>query len=252
MADNPLTGVRYFLRGFSLIVRPGIRRYVIVPLVINATLFAALLWFGIAELGELIDAALPSWLDWLRWLLWPLLLICFLVIGFFSFNLVANLIAAPFNGLLAEAVERHLTGQELSPGSFAKLALELWRTLGSELRKLVYIAVRIVPLLLLLPFPGLNLIASLALMVLSAWMLAIAYADYPMANHGLTFSDQRRRLGEQRLLSLGFGASVMAALAVPLLNFVVIPCAVAGATAMWVERLRGPIPDAARGADQSQ
>jgi CysZ protein len=39
------------------------------------------------------------------------------------------------------------------------------------------------------------------------------------------------------MLSLGFGASVMGALAVPVLNFLVIPCAVAGATAMWVEEL---------------
>ena len=44
---------------------------------------------------------------------------------------------------------------------------------------------------------------------------------------------------ERRLLSLGFGGAVMAALAVPVLNFLVIPCAVAGATAMWVEQLDG-------------
>jgi hypothetical protein len=44
----------------------------------------------------------------------------------------------------------------------------------------------------------------------------------------------------------------MAALAIPLVNFLVIPAAVAGATALWVERLEpsaggadgGPIRDA--------
>ena len=59
---------------------------------------------------------------------------------------------------------------------------------------------------------------------------------------------------ERRLLSLAFGGAVMAALAVPVLNFLVIPCAVAGATAMWVEQLdgdTGAAPPAAPGADKA-
>ena len=237
MSDNPLAGVKYFLRGFSLIVRPGIRRFVVVPLLINVLLFAGLLVLGAAQLDALLDRELPQWLTWLSWLLIPLFVVTYLVVGFFAFNLVANLIASPFNGLLAEAVERHLTGKAAEGSSWRKLMNELWQTLGSELRKLAYIAVRTLPLMVLLLVPGVNVIASLGLMALGAWMLAIAYADYPMANHGLTFPAQRRRLGRKRWLGFGFGASVMAALSVPVLNFVVIPCAVAGATAMWVEQL---------------
>ena len=237
MSDNPLTGARYFLRGFSLILRPGIRGYVAVPLLINVVLFTSLLVFGAAQLDALLDRELPQWLAWLSWFLIPLFVLAYLVAGFFVFNLAANLLAAPFNGMLAEAVERHLTGAEPSPSDWRRLVRELWETLGSELRKLAYIALRTVPLMALLLVPGVNVIASFALMVLGAWMLAIAYVDYPMANHGLTFPAQRRRLRRRPLLGLGFGACTMAALTVPVLNFVVIPCAVAGATALWVEQL---------------
>ena len=66
-------------------------------------------------------------------------------------------------------------------------------------------------------------------------MMAIQYVDYPMGNHGLGFSDQRKLLAERRLTSLGFGAVIMICMIIPVVNFVVMPASVAGATAMWVE-----------------
>jgi CysZ protein len=237
MRNNPLHGGIYFLRGFKLIFRPGIRGYMLVPLFINVLVFTGLIYLGADQLQSLLEAMLPDWLDWLKWLLLPIFLLAALLVGFFTFNLVANLISAPFNGLLAEAVERQLTGKRLPEGGWRKLINDLGKTLVSELRKLGYIVVRAIPILVLMPFPVVNVVASLLWILFSAWMLAVTYADYPMANHGIGFPEQRGLLARRRMLSLGFGASVMAALAVPILNFLVIPCAVAGATAMWVEEL---------------
>ena len=56
-----------------------------------------------------------------------------------------------------------------------------------------------------------------------------------MGNHGLSFPRQREVLAKRPLLCLGFGGSVMLALMIPVLNFLVIPASVAGATLMWVE-----------------
>ena len=53
--------------------------------------------------------------------------------------------------------------------------------------------------------PGINLAAPFLWGLFSAWMLAIEYADYPMANHMLRFPEQRKRLRRRRLLSWGFG-----------------------------------------------
>ena len=89
--------------------------------------------------------------------------------------------------------------------------------------------------------PGVNLAAPFLWLFFCAWMMALEYADYPMANHGLGFSEQRRVMAQQRPLGLGFGAAVMLALMVPGLNCLVIPSAVAGATLMWLE---GFHPDA--------
>lgn len=239
LSNNPVVGATYLLRGLSIIARPGMRRFVAMPLLINIGVYiglSALLWaFGISPLIELVTGLLPDWLDWLAWLLLPVLAVIGLVLVFFTFNLVANLIAAPFNSLLAEAVERELTGRELPSGDLKAIVSDIVLTVKSELGKLMYILPRTLPLMVLVFVPVIGFVASLVLMLLSAWMLAFAFSDYPMGNHRLGFSEQRALLRGKRLLSLGFGGSVMAAMAIPILNFLVIPCAVAGATAMWVD-----------------
>ena len=238
--NNPVSGALYFLRGFAIVTRPGIRGYVVVPLLINVVLFAALIYFGASWLIGFAQDLLPDWLDFLSWILVPTFVVSALMAGFYTFNLVANLIAAPFNGLLADAVERHLTGRSPASGGGGWRALfrDLGTTLVTEIRKLAYVAIRSLPPLVLFLIPGINVVASVIWMLLGAWMLAVTYVDYPMANHGIGFDDLRRRLYARRFLSFGFGGAVMAALAVPVLNFLVIPCAVAGATAMWVEQFR--------------
>ena len=237
MRNNPVSGAIYFLRGTRLIFAPGVRAYVIVPLLVNVVLFSGLIYFGIGQFGELLDWLLPDWLDWLAYLLLPLFLVVALIIVFFTFSLIGNLVAAPFNGLLAEAVECHITGAPAPAGGLKKMMADLGRTMASELRKLTYIVLWGIPVLLLFVIPGLNLAAPFIWMLFGAWMLAISYVDYPMGNHGLTFPEQRRQLGQRRYLALGFGGAAMFALAIPLVNFLVIPAAVAGATILWVERL---------------
>jgi len=236
-----MRGLSYFLRGLRLTLQPGLRRYVLLPLAINVTGLAALIWYGVQmteRLGAWVESALPGWLDWLAWLLWPLFVVAALLVVFFGFILLANLIAAPFNGLLAEAVERRLSGRGPPPGGWRELPREVIAGLGGELRKLGYFLPRALPLLLLFLVPGLNVAAPFLWFGFSAWFVALEYMDFPMGNHGIRFADQRRLLARRRLLGLGFGASVSVALMVPLLQFLVIPAAVAGATALWVEELR--------------
>jgi CysZ protein len=58
-----------------------------------------------------------------------------------------------------------------------------------------------------------------------------------MSNNGLKFKEIRARLRSQRLMGLGFGAAAAALTMVPVLNFLAMPSAVAGGTAMWVKGL---------------
>jgi len=237
---NPITGANYFLRGLSLIRQPGVKRFVIIPLLINALIFTLLLWFISAYIGEFIDwltPSLPDWLAWLSWLIWLLFAVSGGIILFFTFTILANLVGAPFNSYLSAAVEKHLTGQRPAAGN-RPLSEEIVYALGGELRKLLYFLMWGVPLLIASMIPALNLIAPVLWAFFGAWMLAIEYADYPLGNCGLAFPEIRKKLSQKKFLSLGFGGAVMLGTMIPLFNFLVMPVAVAGATAMRVEQFK--------------
>ena len=240
--SNPFAGILYFLQGLKLIFRSDLRSYVVIPLLINVLLFAGLIWFGASQFETFMEwlmPEIPEWLQFLEWLFWALFAVSALLILFFTFTILANLIGAPFNGLLAEAVEYHLTGQRPgNAGGWKKMLAELIPTLFDEVKKLLYMVAWSIPFLALFLIPVVNIIAPFTWLAFSAWMLTVEYVDYPMGNHGLRSDEQKQRIGEKRFLSMGFGGTVTIATMIPILNFLVMPAAVAGATAMWVKQFR--------------
>ena len=240
--NDALKGIGYVREGLRLMRQPGLRRYVAIPLLISVVIFTTAILVGIHWLENLLAwllGWLPSWLDWLRYLLWPLFALTGVLLVFYTFSLLTNLIAAPFNGLLAEAVERHLDGRPLQEaGGWQALLKDILPSLFSELRKLLYFALRALPLGLLFLIPPVNLAAPFLWALFSAWMLAIEYMDYPMANHLLHFAEQRKRLRGRRLLAWGFGGASLLMTMIPVVNFLAMPASVAGATAMWVREFK--------------
>lgn len=240
MRGNPGLGFRYLVRGARLLTTPGIRLFVLIPLLLNITIFASLISLSVAQFRRWMAsllAWLPDWLDFLSWLLWPLAVLLLLVVVMYAFSIIANLIASPFNGLLAEKVEAHLTGQAAGGGAIDALK-DAPRAVGKEFHKIFYYVPRALLVLAIGFVPLLNLASPLLWFALGAWMMALQYCDYPMDNHRYSLRQVRQRLGGERLTSLGFGAGVMLGTMVPGLNFLIMPAAVCGATIYWVERLQ--------------
>ena len=237
--NNPFKGAYYLLQGAKLIVKPGIRGVVMIPFSINIILFGLLIWYGAGQLSVFIDWLLPDKSEWLRRFLWPLFAFVTLFIVFFAFTLIANIVGAPFNGLLSERVEEHLTGiiPEQS-GGWGKMINNFIPALTAELKKLLYILVLTSLYLLIFIIPVVNLIAPVLWLIFSAWMLALEYMNYPMSNHSISFDELRKRLKGKMILSLGFGFSMVLLTIIPLINFLAMPTSVSGATVMWVEEWR--------------
>tara|TARA_R110000782_G_scaffold235939_2_gene321991 strand:- start:1052 stop:1780 length:729 start_codon:yes stop_codon:yes gene_type:complete len=230
-------GVHYLLSGFKLILKPGIRVYVLIPLLINSLLFTTAIIYGANSLNELIDTLLVQWqwLEWLTWLLWPIFVVIALAIVFFCFSIIANLIGAPFNGFLSAAVERSLTGREIISENEQALIEVVILALKSEFQKILYFIIRATPLLILFLLPIVNVAAPFIWFLFTAWMLTIEYGDYPMGNHDIDFKQQREKFRLNRQLAFGFGSGVMLLTMIPVINFLAMPVAVAGATRMFVE-----------------
>jgi len=69
-------GFVYTLAGLCLITRPGLRRFVVVPILVNLLIFILLFIFGLHYFQQFMDWMLPTgnsrWLVWLRDFLWLL------------------------------------------------------------------------------------------------------------------------------------------------------------------------------------
>jgi CysZ protein len=231
-------GTGYLAKGFSLIKSPGIRSYVLIPLVLNIVLFGGVIWYGYSQLTPLVQSVMsyvPEWLSFLESIIWLLITLMTTIIVFFTFTPIANVISAPFNAIMAEKIEEMLTGKDVNSG--VSLMTIIVDSIKSQLGKLVYILLWSIGLFLVSMIPVINIISPVLWVVFGAWLLALEYMDYPMGNHDLTFQQQKDTMKKRRGLALGFGGSVMVLTSIPLLNFIVIPVAVAGATAMWVQQM---------------
>ena len=237
-----IAGFKYVFTSFGAIYKPGVRFYTLIPLLINALLFAGVLSCGASLVNDFINSWLTGWWEWVRWLLWPLFVIVAMTVVFFCFSIVANLVAAPFNGFLAAALENSITGVKPgTEGGMAQLPGDMKKALLSEFRKFIYFFLRAAPLVLLFFVPFIQFAAPFIWFLFGAWMLALEYIDFPMGNHGIAFPEQKSLLRQKRRLALGFGMGVFVLTMIPIVNFLAIPVGVCAATRLYVERLR-PVP----------
>ena len=233
-----LSGPQYLREGLKLVLSPSLRLFVLLPLAVNLLLFGGLIYFAGHQFSLWVDAlipTLPDWLGFLTYILWPLFVALVLLMVFFTFTLLANVIAAPFNGFLAEKVEVVVRGQDnFPPFSWSELMAMVPRTLSREMRKLGYFLPRAIGLFILSFIPVVNVIAAPLWLVFGIWMMAIQYIDYPADNNKMSWQDMLAWLRAKRWQSMGFGGITYLALMIPGVNVLMMPAAVAGATLFWV------------------
>jgi len=238
-----LSGPQYLREGLKLVLSPGLRLFVLLPLTLNLLLFVALIGFAMRQFEVWVAAlmpSLPNWLGFLDYLLWPLFVLLVLLMVFFTFTMLANLIAAPFNGFLAEKVEVVVRGQDPFPAfRWGELLAMIPRTLGREMRKLGYFLPRAIGLLILSFIPVVNVLAAPLWLLFGVWMMAVQYIDYPADNNKMSWPDMLAWLRKKRWQSLGFGGITYAVLLIPFVNILMMPAAVAGATLFWVRERGG-------------
>jgi CysZ protein len=241
--DNYRSGASYFFQGFELIRTKGLKRFVLVPLFINLILFSTAFYFLLDYIQMSIDYVInivPDWLsvikDAIAYILWPIAVITVLLIFALVFGTLANWIAAPFNGFLSEKVERHLSGESLGDEGLLDALKDTPRTLGREFSKLGYFIPRALGFLLL--FFLLPLIGQIIWFLFTAWMMAVQYVDYPFDNHKSAFRYTRDTLRQDKSRAFSFGIMVNVFSFIPVVNFVVMPVSICGATAMYVDHFR--------------
>lgn len=234
-------GAQDLLDGFRLIKEPRLRLFVIIPLIINVVVFVLL----IGGLGgyfsgwvESLMGLLPEWewLAFLRWLMWLVFGFLVVLLLAYTFVFVATLIGAPFYGLLAIEVEKHLTGKAVDEQtSWGQVLASVPHAVARELAKLWYYVPRALGLFLLCLIPLISPIAPFIWALFSGWTMALEFIDYPADNHQRSIADLKRFMGRNRGRTLGFGCLSWACTLVPVLNLISMQASVAGGVKFWLE-----------------
>ncbi len=244
-ANNLIVGsIRGFVGGFFsvwsalrfVLKNPSLYKYVAIPFIINVIVFSAAIYWGLDLFTNLTGQYFSAHGAW-YWQILAAVVKLFaglitLVVVFFVFTVVGNLIAAPFNDVLSERTEQLLTGNLIiEPFSLTQIAKDFWRVMFDEVRKIsIFILLMLVALLFnFLPGVG-SLIYAVLSVVLTLYFLVIEYTGYVFGRKHLCFKDQRKFIAQNRLGALGFSVAVMCMLFIPFVQFLTIPIAVVAAT----------------------
>ena len=230
----------YFFRGLKMLWHPKLCIFVIMPILINIVLFILVLIVSIHYFDALVHWLLhflPHWLAWLSWLLWLLFVITGIVVFAYLFTLVSNIIGAPFNGLLAEKVQALVTGKLPSDNTtWQDTIKDIPREIGRAAKALFYYLPRALICLILLFIPFVQTVVPILWFIFNAWMMSVQYLDYPMDNNKISFHDMLKKLSQRRLSNLSFGCCVLIGTMIPVINLIVMPAAVIGATLFWLDQ----------------
>lgn len=249
VASAAVRPVASFTRGFSYPLRaakflskkPGLLKYLAIPLTINILVFSLSVYFGLDLFEGLLETYAPSTDVWygmaLYYLSWTVAMLLTSVVVFFSFTVVGNLIASPFNELLSEHTEALQVGRKpderFSVGRFWK---EAKNSIFVEIKKLSFFTVCMLLLLAINLVPGIgSMVYAVLAPIFTLFFLVIEYMAFVLMRKQLTFTQQRRYISKRPVLMTGFACGIFCLLAIPFIQFFCIPLAVVGATLLWCD-----------------
>ncbi len=240
-------GLAYPFKGlrFVFFQHPGLIRFWAPPILITLLLLVGVLvgaWNLEDDLVALMWAppageGVGAWLlGTLHGLLRAVVLLLLWAFGIIAVVLLTNVVAAPFNDLLSEEVERIVTGQPGPPFSFATLMRDSGRTVLIEVFKLVIYLVVMTPMFLISFIPVVGpIVYAVVGFLFTTLYFAVDYVDWPASRRKLDVTFRFGLLREHFLPMLGFGTGVWLFLFIPLVNLLFMPAAVAGGTLLFLE-----------------
>lgn len=238
---QPFRGAR-----FIYLEHPGLVRFWIWPLVITLCVVAAVilsivLWHD--DLLALMWARPEGQGFWvgvqrvLRPIVQVLLFVMLLVAGLFAVYALSSPMAAPFNDMLSEEVERITRDSEPPRFSWRRLVRDLLLTLRLEAGKAAaYVLVMVPAFLLSLLFPVVGqIIYTIFGTLFTMIFFALDYTDWPLARRGLGVGRRVRILRAHSMRMAGLGTGVWLFLLIPFVGLLFMPAAVAGGTLLVLD-----------------
>lgn len=242
--------IRRFVNGFLstfaairyLFQRPKVVWYMIVPALLTVIVFTLLILFSLEYLSTWLETELPiveddSWVGVVVYYGAVILLAAVLIMSSgYAFLSATKIIAAPFNDLLSERIEKEYNPTYSEPDDpVAHLIKWLLPSIWEEIKKVTLIIGGFVVLNLLNLLPGAQLIATPLLIAYSILVISVDFTDYAMARR--LWSVKRKIAFVRTYLPefIGFGTSVFLLILIPFMVLIVVQIAVIGGTLLFID-----------------
>ncbi|MFH0899823.1 MAG: EI24 domain-containing protein [Pseudomonadota bacterium] len=246
-----LRGLRYPFDAIRFMRRHRLWSIAAVPLAVNiavlALVFGVAVFWLIPKISCLVDwlASLSTWFYLqslvvaLGWLAMVVACLLVFVASALAVLVLGRAIASPFLDLLSEKVESIALGTPEMPLSLGYLGRSMLVAVGDLLRGTALLAVAHLVIALAGAIPGVGwALGGAASVFLGSLVLAHESIGMAAARRLVSYRRRWSVIWENRWLSLGFGLAVMALLAVPGLNLLLLPLATVGGTLAYCDLRR--------------
>ncbi len=244
-----------FVRGFGAcfaaagFVRntKGLKRYFIIPFIINALLLGAIALLSFAVIYPFLMNLIPQgdvwYLSALRWIATPILLVLLAFACVILYSITGSIAAAPFNDPLSARVENALTGARFDDRfSIKELFSDMARIASGMCKLLLIILIFNLVILFLNLIPGVGAVIYSALSFASAlFFVGFGFFDFPLERRRLVFGEKLKLVWRHRAMAIGLGLGFSLITIVPLVGFLGLNLAAVGATRLFVEHMRQDI-----------
>jgi CysZ protein len=228
-------GMGYAVLGMKHLFTNGLKRFVLLPILFNIFFFILsfyLIYHYVFPYCYYYVNLLPSWLSFLSGLILVLFALGFFLLFLSMFTVLFNLVAAPFNGLLAEKTQNIVYQSNIPSLSFREIAV---RTIKRQGEFLGYFIPRFIVMIMLFFVPLIQPVYPFMWFIFTAWILSVQYQDFVMDNNLIDFKKMQSSIKEKSMLSLGFGSAINLLSFIPFLNLIILPAAVIGGVLLFCE-----------------
>ncbi len=229
-------GFGYLLRGARTLLRErSLWPLIVGPVIINAALFALFIWGFSVLTGRFLGQALPE--TWWAVLIMVLFVaasvaaIIFFGSAFFVF--FGSIISAPFYSAIAERMVLALGGKVPERPWLSEALMSVRHSL-KKIGLFLLIQGALVILYIIPVAIGPAAYVTLGFFT-TVFFLALDFLDFAFDHRGWSFKERRRWCLRRRGFVLGFGTAVFLGLAIPVVNLLIPPMAVAGAILLFHE-----------------
>jgi CysZ protein len=228
-------GMVYVFSGVRYVFTNGLKRFIFIPIAFNLVLFLTslyLIYHYVAPFSDYYISKLPSWLGFLNDLILILFFIVFFLLFICTFTVLFNVLAAPFNGLLAEKAQLLFYRSAIPSISFTEMIV---RSIKRQGQFLAYFIPRFLGLIILFFVPLIQPIYPFLWILFTGWVLSTQYQDLTMDNNLINFKQMQAMMKQKTMLSLGFGFTINLISFIPFLNLITVPAAVIGGVMLYCE-----------------